>query len=144
MWTKEHRCYYPNVSPEIIWKLWADINHWPRWHGDLEYCKLEGCFKVGHYFILKPKGAPEVKVTLTSINEMQDFTDCTHFFGAKMYDTHSLVVQKGGVVISNKLVVSGPLTWLWVKLVANKVAASVPHEMNSLARLARKMSEEHA
>ena len=105
MWIREHSKFYPDVSPEAIWKIWVDINNWPSWHGDLDYCKLDGDFKVGNHFMLKPKGAPAVKIMLTEINEMQNFTDCTKFFGAKMYDTHSMEVKDNGVLLSNKLVV---------------------------------------
>ncbi len=72
--------------------------------------------------MLKPKGVCAVKIMLTEINEMQSFTDCTKFFGAKMYDTNSMEVKDGGVLLSNKLVVTGPLRWLWIKLVAKHVA----------------------
>ena len=88
--------------------------------------------------MLKPKGAPAVKITLTEINEMLNFTDCTKFFGAKMYDTHSMEVKDGGVLLSNKLVVTGLLKCLWIKLVAKHVADTVPDEMDSLVNLARK------
>ena len=97
MWIREHSKFYLDVSPEAIWKIWVDINNWPSWHGDLDYCKLDGDFKVGNHFMLKPKGAPAVKIMLTEINEMQNFTDCTKFFGAKMYDTHSMEVKDNGV-----------------------------------------------
>jgi uncharacterized protein YciI len=137
MWTRNHSKFYPNTSPEMIWKIWVDINNWPSWHGDLDYCKLEGDFKVGNHFILKPLGAPAVKIRLTDINEGQSFTDCTKFFGAKMVDTHSMQAKDGGVLLSNKLTVSGPLKWLWIKLVAKNVADTVPDEMDALARLAQ-------
>ena len=88
--------------------------------------------------MLKPKGVPAVKIVLTEINEMQNFTDCTKFFGAKMYDTHSITIKDDGVLLSNKLMVTGPLKWLWIKLVAQNVADTVPDEMDSLAKLARK------
>ena len=137
MWTRTHSKFYPNVSPETIWKIWVDINNWPSWHGDLDYCKLEGDFKVGNHFMLKPKGAPAVKIVLTEINQGQNFTDCTKFFGAKMYDTHSMETKDGGVLLSNKLVVTGLLRWFWIKLVAQNVADTVPDEMDSLVQLAR-------
>lgn len=137
MWVREHRKFYADVSAETIWKIWVDINNWPQWHGDLEYCKLEGDFKEGNHFLLKPKGVSVVKITLTEINDMQNFTDCTKFFGAKMYDTHSMEVKEGGVLLSNKLVVSGPLTWLWVKLVAQNVANTVEDEMDALVSFAK-------
>lgn len=39
--------------------------------------------------MLKPKGIKAVKITLTEIEKDRKFTDCTHFFGAKMYVTHT-------------------------------------------------------
>ena len=104
----------------------------------MDYCKLAGEFEVGNHFMLKPKGHSEVKILLTDITEMQGFTDCTSFFGAKMYDTHSMEETKDGVIISNKLVVTGPLTWLWIALVAKDVAKTIPDENDALVSLARK------
>ena len=137
MWIRTHEQFYPKVNTERIWQLWADINSWPKWHGDLDYCRLEGTFEVGNHFILKPTGGPKVKIDLIEINNGKSFTDRTNFFGAKMFDTHSLVEKKGGVLISNKLVVTGPLKWLWIKLVAKQVADTVPEETESLVKLAR-------
>lgn len=137
-WIREHSKFYPNISPEIIWKIWIDVNNWTEWNDDLDECTLEGEFKVGNHFMLKPKGAPAVKILLTEINEMESFTDCTAFFGAKMYDTHSIKVKDNGVLLSNKIVVNGPLQWLWVYLVAKHVANSVPDEMDALVHLAKK------
>jgi len=39
----------------------------------------------------------------------------------------------------NTLVVTGPLKWLWIKLVASNVANSVPEEMEALVTLARSL-----
>ncbi|MAZ45035.1 MAG: polyketide cyclase [Legionellales bacterium] len=132
MWIKEHRQLYQGVSPERIWRKWIDIENWPSWHSDLEYCTLEGEFAVGNHFMLKPKGAPAVKITLTDIQWMKAFTDCTHFFGAKMWDTHTLEVTDNGILLTNKVVVTGPLKWLWIQLVAKNVAATAPDEMEAL------------
>lgn len=137
MWIRKHTKFYPKVCSKMIWSIWIDVNNWPSWHSDLDYCKLEGDFKVGNHFILKPKGAPEVKIVLTEINEKRSFTDCTKFFGAKMYDTHSIEEKRGGVVFSNKLVVTGPLKWLWVALVARNVANSIPDDIEALVKLIR-------
>jgi hypothetical protein len=67
------------------------VNNWPTWHGDLDYCKLDGDFVVGNHFMLKPKGVSPVKIVLTEI-VMKGTTLPTalSFFGAKMYDTHAM------------------------------------------------------
>lgn len=137
MWTRTYSKVFKNIKKENIWQIWTDVNNWPKWHGDLESCKLEGAFVVGNYFMLKPKGVKAFKIELTHIEEGKKFTDCTSFFGAKMYDTHELEETSAGLRLINTLVVTGPLKFLWVKLVAQNVADSVPKEMEALVDLAR-------
>lgn len=137
MWTRTYSKLYPGLKKEDIWSLWTDVNNWPVWHGDLDYCKLEGEFKVGNYFMLKPKGMRAVKIVLTEIEQGRHFTDCTTFLGAKMYDTHMVEETSDGLLLSNKLVVRGILTKLWVKLVVRYIADTVPDETDALVKLAR-------
>jgi hypothetical protein len=138
MWSRSFQKTYTGVTKEQIWKLWIDVNNWTRWHGDLDSCTMEGEFKVGNHFMLKPQGVSPVKIILTEVNPYHSFTDCTEFFGAKMYDTHAMEETPEGLVISHKVVVTGPLGWIWVKLVAQGVAADVPHEVDALVDLARR------
>ncbi|MBX9831156.1 hypothetical protein K2X40_04330 [Candidatus Babeliales bacterium] len=136
MWKQSCSKLYQNVKKEEVWCLWTDVNNWSSWHDDLDYCKMTGPFVVGNYFMLKPKGASAVKIELTEVNEGTSFTDCTTFFGAKMYDTHTLEETPDGLLLTNTVVVTGPLRWLWVKLVAQKVANGGEAHMDMLAHLA--------
>ena|SRR3989344_7339652 len=137
MWTKTHSNIYQGINKKNIWRIWADVNNWPTWHGDLDYCKMNGDFNVGNHFMLKPKGAPAVKIELVEIDVGNKFTDRTKFFGAKMYDTHAMEETSEGLRLTNTLVVTGPLKFLWIKLVAQHVANTVPQEMDALVKLAR-------
>lgn len=137
MWTKTHSKIYQGINKKDIWRIWTDVNNWPAWHSDLDYCKMDGSFIVGNHFMLKPKGVPAVKITLVEIDEERAFTDCTKFFGAKMYDTHTTEETPNGLRLTNTLVVTGPLKYLWIKLVAQNIADTVPEEMDSLVKLAR-------
>lgn len=140
MWTQTHSALYKNLNKDNLWRLWTDVNNWPTWHTDLEYCTMDSAFEVGNHFMLKPKGAPAVKIVLTEITPGYKFTDCTIFFGAKMYDTHIIEETNDGILLTNTLVVTGPLSWLWVKLVAQNIAKTVPADMDTLANIARKMT----
>ena len=137
MWTRTFSKTYPEIRKEDVWRLWTDVNHWPKWHGDLDGCKMEGTFAVGNHFMLKPKGMKAVKIVLTEVEDGEKFTDCTTFFGAKMYDTHAMEETPEGLRLTNTLVVTGPLKWLWIKLVAKNVADTVPDETEALVQLAR-------
>jgi len=128
---------FKEIERNDIWSIWVDINKWPTWHNDLEYCKLEGAFKVGNHFMLKPKGIKAVKIEIIEINPNIHFTDCTSFFGAKMYDTHYMKQTNEGLKIGNKLVMTGPLKWLWYILVCRNVANSAEEEIESLVKLVR-------
>jgi hypothetical protein len=137
MWTHTYSKTFKNVKTETIWRLWTDVNNWPTWQEDLEYCKLKGAFAVGNHFMLKPKGVKAVKIELTEIEDERKFTDCTTFFGAKMYDIHELEETKEGLCLTSTLKVMGPLRWLWIKLVAQNVANSASQQMEALVEWAR-------
>lgn len=138
MWTRTFTKVYPGLRKKVVWALWTDVNNWPLWHGDLESCLMNGDFEVGNHFHLKPKGMKAVKIVLTDLKEGAEFTDCTRFWGAKMYDTHRLEEVEGGLRLTNILRVEGPLKRLWIKLVAQHVADTVEEETEALVRLARR------
>lgn len=137
MWVKSYSKVYPGVKKEDIWRLWADVNNWPKWDKELEYCKLEKPFISGSQFILKPLGGPKVKITLSEVIINQKFTDYCKFFGATMYDAHELKETSEGLCITNTISVIGPLRFIWVNLIAKNVAKSVPKHMDTLVDLAR-------
>lgn len=137
MWIRTYSKIYKGLSKETVWKIWTDVNNWPAWHGDLDSCTLKGSFKKGNHFLLKPKGMKAVKIDLLEVEKEKKFTDCTTFFGAIMYDTHELEETNEGLKVTNTLKVTGFLRFLWIKLVAQNIAATVPDEMEALVKLAR-------
>lgn len=138
MWVKTYSKFFPGLKPENVWNIWKDVNRWPIWHGDFEYCSLQSEFKKGNFYLLKAKGDPAVKIELTEVEDGVTFTDCTRFFGATMYGTHSLDQKEDGVVVTCELKVEGPLRWLWIGLVANRVALTVPQKTDLLIEYAKK------
>ena len=54
-----------------------------------------------------------------------------------MYDTHAMEDTVEGLKLTNKLVITEPLKWLWINVVAQNVADTVPEEMENLIKLAR-------
>jgi hypothetical protein len=118
MWIKKYSQTFNNITKEEVWAIWEDVNNYLAWHDDLELCQLDGEFKVGNHFKLKPKGGPTFKIEIVELKKYQRFVDCTHFFGAKMFDIHELKETNEGLRITSTLKVTGPLSFLWVLLVA--------------------------
>ncbi|NVO18192.1 MAG: SRPBCC family protein [Bacteroidetes bacterium] len=139
MWSKSYSIVTKEVTKEQIWKLFADVNNWHSWDNGIESAKLEGKFEKGNYFTLRPKGGPNVKVELLETVENERFLDVTKFPLAKMYDNHTFEETTEGLKITNTISVEGALGFLWVMLVARKIAGSMPADIQVQIKTAAKL-----
>ena len=139
MWSKSHSIVTTEVTKEQIWKLFSDVNNWHTWDKGIEFAKLEGKFEAGNYFILRPNGGQKVKVELLETIENQKFLDVTKFPLAKMYDNHLFEETPNGLKITNTITVKGILGFLWVKIVAQKIADALPVDMQEQIIAASKL-----
>jgi hypothetical protein len=136
MWTKSHSITTKEVTKEQMWKLFSNVNNWNTWDKGIEFARLEGKFEKGNHFVLRPKGGPTVKVELLETIENSRFLDVTKFPLAKMYDDHLFEETANGLKITNTITVKGILGFLWVKLVAGKIAAALPADMQEQIKAA--------
>ena len=125
------------VTKEQIFELWSDVNNWHRFNHGIEYAKLDGEFKVGNSFVLGLKGGQKVKIKLFEITKNKSFTDVTTFPFAKMYGEHLVEEENGKIRLTATIKINGFLSFLWKKLVAQKVADKLEDDMNSLIELAK-------
>lgn len=137
MWQYTYSKIFPDLTKESVWAIWCDVNHWSTWDSELEYCHLEDDFIEGASFILKPKGAPKIKIILEKVIPNQRFLDSCRFFGAILYDDHLLEETESGLKITNIISVKGWLSFLWVRLVAKSMVKSIPDNIDQLVELAR-------
>jgi len=139
MWTKSHTVVTKEVTKEQMWKLFANVNDWHTWDQGIEFAKLEGKFEKGNSFILRPKGGPNVKVTLLETVKDKSFLDVTSFPLAKMYDEHIFEEMVEGLKITNTITVKGLLGFLWIKIIAQKIADALPADMQEQIKAASKL-----
>lgn len=141
MWSAEYQKEFSGVSVDSVWKAWTDIKNWPKWDSELETTTFEGKFEVGAQFQLRPKGGPNVNLEITELNQNKTFTDVTKFPLARMHDYHEITETPQGLILKSRIYVTGPLGWLWRRLVAQGVADGVPAQMESLVEYARKQKK---
>ncbi|GAA3771826.1 SRPBCC family protein [Flavobacterium ginsengiterrae] len=142
MWKRSYSVTTTEITKEQIWKLVTDINNWKNWNDSVEYSKLLGEFKIGNYFILKPKGGPKVKIKLVEIIKNKKFTDLTTFPLAKMYGEHTYEDTPDGLKICVTMTVKGILSFLWIKLVAKEIVDDLPSSIANQIETAKKISNE--
>lgn len=141
MWESTYSKVYENIDKKIIWNLWTDINTWPKWNPGVEYCKLHGPFSKGQFFTLKPKLGPATKIQILDIYTEKKFVDCTKFFGAKMYGIHEMQEENGGIRLTTTMKITGPFSFFWKKIVAEKIVQKTPKQTENLVELARQLKK---
>ncbi len=139
MWKKTHSVVAKNVTKEQMWKLFSDVNNWHLWDDGIEYAKMEGKFEEGNQFTLRPKGGPNAKIKLIETIENKKYVDVTKFPLASMVDEHILEETNEGLKFTNTISVTGILSLLWIKLVAQKIANDMPRDMQKQVQAAGKL-----
>lgn len=74
MWSGEHT-RETTATPEKIWRLWADVEQWPRWNADIEQIELSGPFAPGSRIVMKPAGEEPVELQIAEASEPELFVD---------------------------------------------------------------------
>ncbi len=135
MWKAQYEMT-TDVAPTALYRAITDVNNWTKWDAGLEYTRLEGDAKAGAAFVLKPKGAPKVKMT---IDELRPYVlvDTAYLLGAKMRTTHEYVGAGGQTTIRFAIEVSGPLGFLWRKVVGENQIREAPAQLNAFVAYAR-------
>lgn len=139
MWTKSHSIVTRDVTKQQMWNLFADVNNWHTWDTGIEFAKLEGKFEKGNHFMFQPKGGPKLKIGIVEAVENKKFTDFTKFPLAKMYGEHTFEDTSNGLKITTTMKVEGLLGFLWVKIVAQKIADALPADMKEQIKAASKL-----
>ena len=132
MWSKTYSTKVKGVSAEKVWQVWTDVNQWHTWQDDIEYAKLQGEFKIGNKFLLKPKGGPKVNIEIVQVEPQAAFTDLTRFPLAKMYGLHEFIRHGDELEIKTTMSVNGPLSFVWRKLVAEDIAKGLKEQTENL------------
>jgi hypothetical protein len=138
-WEKTHKITVKGVSKRQIWKVWEDVNQWHLWDADIEYAKLNSPFQLGNKFELKPKGGPKVKIELVEVDPENSFTDLTRFPLARMYGIHQMQETHDGIEVGHTVRSEGPLSFLWKKIVAEKVAAGIEEQAQKMIERAQSL-----
>lgn len=139
MWTKSYSTVTKAVTKEQMWKLFADVDNWHTWDQGVEFAKLDGQFKKGNFFTLKPKGGPKIKIELVQVEENKVFMDLTRFPLAKMYGEHTFEDTPDGLKITITMRVEGLLKALWIKLVAQDIVNNLPKDVENQIKTASKL-----
>lgn len=130
---------HTKAKPEAVFRLWADIDNWADYDDGIEWAKLTDKFCTGGKYTIKPKGGPKVKATILVVEPYKRFIDVSHLVGAKLKFDHTVTQHNGITAVTIEMSISGPMSWLWAKILGNNQQNDLE---NSTAKLLAK-AEKH-
>jgi Polyketide cyclase / dehydrase and lipid transport len=89
VWTTEHSIE-TTVSPEAIWRAWADVDRWPEWNADIERIELRGPFAPGSTIAMTPRGEATVELHVAAAVEGELFVDEADVGGTTVRTMHRI------------------------------------------------------
>lgn len=121
-----------NAKPSAIFALWADIDHWHEFDEGIEWAKLTTGFTAGGHYTIKPKGGPKVTADILIVEPNKRFADVSHLPGAKLHFDHRISQQNSKTTIEITMTLSGPLAWLWAKILGKNQQSDLEKSTASL------------
>jgi hypothetical protein len=110
------------AAAEPIYRALLDVARWPEWDDELDRVTIASPAVAGALFTLRPKGGPNVRMKIVAAEPARRFVDCALLPLARIETAHELLPQPGGTLVRSVIMVSGPLGFLWDRLVARKLA----------------------
>lgn len=126
-----------DLAPEALYRAISDVAAWPLWDPELESVTIDGAAVEGARFTLRPKGGPNVKLVVTRAQPSEIFEDVALLFLGRMRTLHRYAADGAGTSIRIEIETSGPLGWLWDRLVARSQAAGLAASTQAFIAYAR-------
>jgi uncharacterized protein YndB with AHSA1/START domain len=89
MWTHEASAE-TTAATEAVWRLWADVEGWPAWNGDIERISIDGPFAPGGRISMTPFGDDPIELVITEAVENEMFVDQAAMAGVVIRTIHSI------------------------------------------------------
>ena len=102
-----------DVPPEVLFRAISNINAWPEWDRGLEFARIEGPAEEGSRFVLKPKGGPNVKMSIEQLHFPSRMVDVAHLPLAKLRTSHEFLQVGNQTTVRFSIQLSGPLGLFW-------------------------------
>lgn len=135
MWTFEHRITAA-ITQEQVWAVWTDVERWNAWDPGVSWAKLDGTFAVGTTCTLKPKDGPRVRAVITRCDRPLGFAAESHLPLCRLVFDHRVVEVSGGVQLTHRVTMTGPMTFLFRRLIGASIERDMPVAMARLVELA--------
>jgi uncharacterized protein YndB with AHSA1/START domain len=131
----EHRIVIA-ASPETVFRIYEDVQHWHTWDPDTKQAFLEGPFRVGSRGRITPPKGMTVPMVLTQVEPNKCFTVESKIPLFRMLFEHELVSVEGGTEVTHRVTFSGFLSIFLGPMLSRQLNSGLPVTLQKLKALA--------
>jgi hypothetical protein len=136
-WQFEHSAKSA-ATKESVWPRYVDVANWCDWSVEgVEWSRLDGPFEVGSTGKSKPPGRlPAGSFRLDAVVPDEMYRSETKLPGARLLFEHIIEPDEGGVTITHRATLDGPLARLWLPALRKSIEGGLPPGVERLAAMA--------
>jgi uncharacterized protein YndB with AHSA1/START domain len=132
MWAAEHGID-TSAGPEQVWRLWADVDGWPEWNGDIERIELDGSFAAGGRILMTPSGQEAIELRIAEALEPVLFVDEASLDDVVIRTTHRVErVGNERSRVTYRMEISGPAADALGPQLGPAISADFPETLAAL------------
>lgn len=137
-WSCEHSVETA-AAAEAIWRLWADVENWGTWNGDIEKIELSGPFAVGCEITMTPAGQEAVRLRVATLVEPELFVDEADFGDVTVRTVHRIdPVDEDRRRVVYRMEITGPAADEVGPALGPAISADFPETIAALVHLAQR------
>ena len=127
-----------DIDRDRLFQALTDLKRWPAWDDDIQAVDCDTPVRAGARFAIRLKDGTTVALAVEALEAPGLFIDQARLPLARMLSRHDLVPAEGGrTLLRHVIETSGPLAWLWDRLVARKIVEGLPRQAERMAEYAR-------
>ncbi|NEQ46569.1 MAG: polyketide cyclase [Leptolyngbya sp. SIOISBB] len=124
------------ATPEKIWAIWTDVEHWPRWDTELQEAFLNGPFELGAMGKLTPKRGRVSTFRISQFNLGTSYTFTVRLPLCTLNVHRYLVSRAGTTYFTHEVSFRGLLAFIFGLFLGRQFKAALPDVMNRVKRIA--------
>jgi Polyketide cyclase / dehydrase and lipid transport len=138
MWTTEHSIE-TTVSPEAIWRVWADVARWGEWNGDDAHIELSGPFAAGSTITMTTGSGDRTRLKIVEAVEPELFVDQLRFWFLLQRTIHRVErIDTERVRVVYRMEIRGPLSGKFGREMGPRIDADLAKVLAALVERAQR------
>ena len=124
------------ASPDRIWSLWTDVEHWHYWDTELITATLNSDFALNAHGQLQPKNGPKSTFVISELNSNHSYTFTTQLPLCRLHVKRFLTLADHYTLFTHEVSFEGRLSFLFGRLLGQQFREVLPTVMANLRNLA--------